>query len=98
MLINVLQHSDVKCGLLQCQNLNSTLYTYINFITSGKLAFPSGDTCHTAMFDFGLATHNPGLVPDGAQCGLGKVVFVVTMRDRASCWSNGERLKIRKLF
>ena len=64
-------NSDVFCGRLLCQDNNKTLQHYFNFVL---IAIPSiaNDTCHSVIFDFGLETQDPGLVPSGAKCGVDK--------------------------
>lgn len=68
---------DIACGLLQCEHTNRGLQlgSSINEITIPRHAFaPKGDaTCATATIDFGVDTVDPGLTPDGAKCGDGKV-------------------------
>lgn len=68
---------DVLCGMLHCQHLNERLefgmesvailsHSFINYANS---IIP----CRTAIVDLGLNQMDPGLVPDGARCGEGKM-------------------------
>ena len=76
-------HSDVKCGLLQCNItanntdiLRENLQRYAMFsVLLGMLADDvNGIYCSSGIFDVGIYTTNPGFVPDGASCGSQKVV------------------------
>lgn len=67
--------------MLHCMHLNERLefgmesvailsHSYIN---SGGSIIP----CRTAIVDLGLNQVDPGLAPDGAKCGEGKVRFIL---------------------
>lgn len=66
---------DALCGRLQCLHLTNNLefgskYTY--FTTT----YSNGEKtveCHAATIDMGINDVDPGLVPDGAKCGDGKM-------------------------
>lgn len=75
LIDNICFNSDIKCGLLQCQNMTRQLYTYKHALTYGG-SYVGTDTCHVVIFDFGLATQDPGLVPNGAECETGKVCLL----------------------
>lgn len=68
---------DIMCGMLHCTHLNERLEfgmesaailarSYIN--VKGKTF-----TCRAAIVDLGLFNTDPGLTPNGAKCGDGKV-------------------------
>uniref|UniRef100_A0A1B6KWF3 Peptidase M12B domain-containing protein n=1 Tax=Graphocephala atropunctata TaxID=36148 RepID=A0A1B6KWF3_9HEMI len=68
---------DLQCGMLHCTHLNERLefgmesvailsHSFINFQDS---IIP----CRTAIVDLGLNEVDPGLAPDGARCGEGKM-------------------------
>nr|XP_023017141.1 zinc metalloproteinase-disintegrin-like batroxstatin-2 isoform X1 [Leptinotarsa decemlineata] len=70
-------NESVLCGMLQCQHLNERLefgmesvailsYSFIN--KGGEIL-----ACRTANIDLGLDQVDPGLTPNGAQCGIGKM-------------------------
>ncbi|KAI8423044.1 hypothetical protein MSG28_014130 [Choristoneura fumiferana] len=52
---------DALCGMLQCRHLNE------------RLEFGTIIPCRTVIIDLGLSDVDPGLVPDGAKCGVDKV-------------------------
>ncbi|XP_037026148.1 disintegrin and metalloproteinase domain-containing protein 12 isoform X2 [Bradysia coprophila] len=68
---------DIMCGLLQCRHLNEILEFGMesvallshSFITHKKQVIP----CRTAIIDLGLQSVDPGLTPNGAICGDGKM-------------------------
>ncbi|GLG97297.1 ADAM 17-like protease [Gryllus bimaculatus] len=68
---------DVYCGMLHCKHLNERLEFGMesvailshSFINSGGSIIP----CRTAIVDLGLNEVDPGLAPDGAKCGDGKM-------------------------
>jgi hypothetical protein len=71
------KQEDIYCGLLQCRHLNERLefgmesvavlaHTFINY---GGSIIP----CRVANIDLGLDTVDPGLTPNGAKCGDGKM-------------------------
>ena len=64
-------NSDVFCGRLLCQDNNKTLHHYFKYFITGSY-FIANDACHSVIFDFGLETQDPGLVPSGAKCGVDK--------------------------
>lgn len=71
---------DLQCGMLHCTHLNERLefgmesvailsHSYIN--SRGSII-----PCRTAIVDLGLNEVDPGLAPDGAKCGDGKVCTI----------------------
>ncbi|XP_022902452.2 disintegrin and metalloproteinase domain-containing protein 12 isoform X1 [Onthophagus taurus] len=71
------QNEHVLCGMLHCVHLNERLefgmesvailsQSYINI--NGSIV-----PCRTALVDLGLNQIDPGLAPDGAKCGDGKM-------------------------
>uniref|UniRef100_A0A5S6QJF0 Peptidase M12B domain-containing protein n=1 Tax=Trichuris muris TaxID=70415 RepID=A0A5S6QJF0_TRIMR len=70
---------DMKCGLLQCEHKNektnfgskSTVLTGSTTLRQGSAIF----SCQTALIDVGDDRADPGLVPNGADCGPGKMCF-----------------------
>ena len=71
---------NVYCGMVHCSHLNERLEFGMesvsilahSFINSGM----NITACRTAMVDLGLNEIDPGLAPDGAKCGEGKVSVV----------------------
>ncbi|PNF29078.1 hypothetical protein B7P43_G12631, partial [Cryptotermes secundus] len=69
--------NNVYCGMLHCRHLNERLEFGMesvailshSFINSGGDIIP----CRTAIVDLGLNQVDPGLAPDGAKCGEGKL-------------------------
>lgn len=74
--------SNVKCGMLHCMHLNERLEFGMesvskvshSFLKSKKGVIP----CRVALVDMGLDVVDPGLAPDGAKCGRGKVYFFMS--------------------
>ncbi|XP_049535642.1 disintegrin and metalloproteinase domain-containing protein 12-like [Anopheles darlingi] len=73
---------DVQCGLLHCTHQNEKLEygkeayaqrTTTRYSSWGPRGTTRHVTCNTAIVDFGPEVRNPGLVPDGAECGKGKM-------------------------
>ena len=68
---------DVMCGILHCQHLNIQLEFGMetNSILSHSFLGMNGKIipCRTAIIDLGLDTVDPGLVPNGAKCGVDKI-------------------------
>jgi len=71
-------YSDVLCGQLHCTGtakfhlLSSMLYLTIDsHITVGG---NQQHDCDSAIVDVGTQNTDPALAPDGASCGLGKVL------------------------
>ncbi|XP_024936313.1 uncharacterized protein LOC107263145 isoform X2 [Cephus cinctus] len=70
-------NENTLCGMLQCKHLNERLEFGMesvailkhNFINNGKEII----ACRTAIVDLGLNQVDPGLTPDGAKCGPGKM-------------------------
>ncbi|XP_069695269.1 uncharacterized protein Meltrin [Periplaneta americana] len=68
---------NIYCGMLHCKHLNERLEFGMesvailshSFINSGGSIIP----CRTAIIDLGLNQVDPGLAPDGAKCGEGKM-------------------------
>ncbi|KFB36144.1 AGAP003498-PA-like protein [Anopheles sinensis] len=71
------EESDVHCGMLHCRHLNERLEFGMesvailshSFMTYNGSVIP----CRTAIVDLGLQKVDPGLTPDGAKCGEGKM-------------------------
>ncbi|XP_054288556.1 disintegrin and metalloproteinase domain-containing protein 12 [Macrosteles quadrilineatus] len=71
------QEQDLQCGMLHCTHLNERLEFGMesvailshSFINSQGSIIP----CRTALVDLGLNEVDPGLAPDGARCGEGKM-------------------------
>ncbi|XP_050088009.1 uncharacterized protein LOC126572612 [Anopheles aquasalis] len=69
--------ADVQCGMLHCRHLNERLEFGMesvailshSFMTYNGSVIP----CRTAIVDLGLQKVDPGLTPDGAKCGEGKM-------------------------
>uniref|UniRef100_A0A1S4GI55 Disintegrin and metalloproteinase domain-containing protein 12 n=1 Tax=Anopheles gambiae TaxID=7165 RepID=A0A1S4GI55_ANOGA len=69
--------ADVHCGMLHCRHLNERLEFGMesvailshSFMTYNGSVIP----CRTAIVDLGLQKVDPGLTPDGAKCGEGKM-------------------------
>ncbi|XP_021693630.1 uncharacterized protein LOC5576567 isoform X1 [Aedes aegypti] len=68
---------DVYCGMLHCRHLNERLEFGMesvailshSFMTYNGSVIP----CRSAIVDLGLQKVDPGLAPDGAKCGEGKM-------------------------
>uniref|UniRef100_A0A182YLM6 Peptidase M12B domain-containing protein n=1 Tax=Anopheles stephensi TaxID=30069 RepID=A0A182YLM6_ANOST len=69
--------ADVHCGMLHCRHLNERLEFGMesvailshSFMTYNGSVIP----CRTAIVDLGLQKVDPGLTPDGAKCGEGRM-------------------------
>ncbi|XP_058056165.1 uncharacterized protein LOC131207564 [Anopheles bellator] len=69
--------ADIRCGMLHCRHLNERLEFGMesvailshSFMTYNGSVIP----CRTAIVDLGLQKVDPGLTPDGAKCGEGKM-------------------------
>ncbi|XP_065088843.1 zinc metalloproteinase-disintegrin-like EoMP06, partial [Ochlerotatus camptorhynchus] len=75
---------DMMCGLLHCSHRNEKLdfgmqayskLTTTKFSHYGPRGTVRETICNTAVVDLGLEVVNPGLVPDGAKCGAGKMCW-----------------------
>ncbi|KAI8423043.1 hypothetical protein MSG28_014130 [Choristoneura fumiferana] len=95
---------DALCGMLQCRHLNERLefgmenaaVLSATFINNNGTIIP----CRTVIIDLGLSDVDPGLVPDGAKCGVDKmcmkqrcvsvesVMAAVAAKEGAVCPSN----------
>ncbi|CAL4062248.1 unnamed protein product, partial [Meganyctiphanes norvegica] len=70
-------NTNVKCGMLHCKHLNERLEFGMesvskvshSFLKSNKRIIP----CRVALVDMGLDMVDPGLAPNGAKCGRGKM-------------------------
>lgn len=70
-------NENIKCGMLHCMHLNERLEFGMesvskmshSFLKSKKGVIP----CRVALVDMGLDMVDPGLAPDGAKCGPGKM-------------------------
>ncbi|CAH1286643.1 unnamed protein product [Diabrotica balteata] len=71
------ENESVLCGMLHCEHLNEKLEFGMEsvamlshtFINKKGLIIP----CRTAIVDLGINQVDPGLTPDGALCGKGKM-------------------------
>jgi len=65
--------SDVMCGQLLCWPTN----TLVGFASTVMLvtgtAYIGSSRCNSVVLDVGTQIQSPGLVPNGAKCGDGKV-------------------------
>lgn len=63
--------------MLQCTHQNERLEYGLESVTILSHAFINNNgsiiPCKTAILDFGLDVIDPGMTPDGAPCGDGKV-------------------------
>ncbi|KAG8230722.1 hypothetical protein J437_LFUL010823, partial [Ladona fulva] len=74
---NKCRDENVMCGMLHCKHYNERLEFGMesvsilshSFINNGGSIIP----CRTAIVDLGLNEVDPGLAPDGAKCGPGKM-------------------------
>lgn len=70
-------HRDVLCGLLQCGHFSERLLFGLESAATLSQSFLNDRhkilSCRTALIDSGLDQIDPGLVPNGAKCGEGKV-------------------------
>ncbi|XP_039444708.1 disintegrin and metalloproteinase domain-containing protein 33-like [Culex pipiens pallens] len=75
---------DIMCGLLHCSHRNEKLdygmgayskLTTTKFTHFGPRGTVRDTVCNAAIVDLGLDVTNPGLVPDGAKCGTGKMCW-----------------------
>ncbi|XP_058455349.1 disintegrin and metalloproteinase domain-containing protein 12-like [Malaya genurostris] len=78
------RQEDVMCGLLHCSHRNEKLdygmqayskLTTTKFSHYGPRGTVRSTVCNSAIVDLGLEVTNPGLVPDGAKCGTGKMCW-----------------------
>lgn len=68
-----LRYRDVFCGRLHCKvNQTDLLFKYQNYLFKSQAEIGTLQ-CTSVLFDYGLDTTDPGLSPDGAKCGDGKV-------------------------
>lgn len=86
---------DVLCGSLQCRHLNERLefgmesramlaYSYVTSLETSSLI-----PCRTVTVDFGLETRDPGLVPNGARCGVDRMCVDQRCRPLAALLKEG---------
>ncbi|XP_053619929.1 disintegrin and metalloproteinase domain-containing protein adm-2-like [Plodia interpunctella] len=65
--------ADAMCGMLQCRHLNERLEFGMESVAVLNAVFINNNgtiiPCRTAIIDLGLSDVDPGMVPDGAQCG-----------------------------
>ena len=70
------------CGLLHGSHLNEQLEFGMESVAILSHSFFNVDgriiPCRSANVDLGLQTMDPGLVPNGAKCGDGKVALFLT--------------------
>lgn len=68
---------NVLCGMLHCKHLNERLEFGMESVAILSHSFinlkGSIIPCRTAIVDLGINQVDPGLAPDGARCGEGKV-------------------------
>uniref|UniRef100_A0A0C9R7S6 ADAM9 protein n=1 Tax=Fopius arisanus TaxID=64838 RepID=A0A0C9R7S6_9HYME len=68
---------DILCGRLQCHSDGNSLLFGLESAAVISHSFLMKNTemvkCRAAIIDLGLNDPDPGLVPDGAQCGAGKM-------------------------
>ncbi|XP_076058240.1 uncharacterized protein LOC143035271 [Oratosquilla oratoria] len=69
---------DVRCGMVHCMHLNERLEFGMESVSKVDHSFLRGKKgvvipCRVALVDMGLDMKDPGLVPDGAKCGNGKM-------------------------
>lgn len=78
------------CGLLHCVHQNEKLMfwkdnlahaTPASFLTIGSTTY----VCRGAILDVGLDMPDPGMVPNGAKCGEGKVMWIYKVV-KATIW------------
>ncbi|XP_058811706.1 disintegrin and metalloproteinase domain-containing protein 12-like isoform X2 [Topomyia yanbarensis] len=78
------RQEDIMCGLLHCSHRNEKLdygmqayskLTTTKFSHYGPRGTVRSTICNSAIVDLGLEVTNPGLVPDGAKCGVGKMCW-----------------------
>ncbi|KAI4460525.1 adam a disintegrin and metalloprotease domain [Holotrichia oblita] len=93
--------NDMLCGLLHCKHQNDRLEFGMESVAVLSHSFlnlkGSIIPCRTAIVDLGLSVLDPGLVPDGAKCGDGRMCVnqtclpVETVRTRCpnDCSGNG---------
>ncbi|XP_068217843.1 uncharacterized protein [Palaemon carinicauda] len=89
---------DVKCGMLHCMHLNERLEFGMESVSKVSHSFLKGNKgvipCRVALVDMGLDMVDPGLAPNGAKCGRGKMCvdqrcMPVGSLKVASCNCNG---------
>jgi hypothetical protein len=70
-------NENVLCGMLHCKHLNERLEFGMESVSILSHSFlnlkGSIVACRTAIVDLGINQVDPGLAPDGAKCGDGKV-------------------------
>ncbi|XP_014216270.1 uncharacterized protein LOC106645033 [Copidosoma floridanum] len=71
------QEQNVFCGMLHCKHLNEKLEFGMDSIATLSHSFLNSEgkiiACRSAIVDLGLNQIDPGLAPDGAKCGHGKM-------------------------
>ncbi|XP_052863728.1 uncharacterized protein LOC128270370 [Anopheles cruzii] len=69
--------ADIHCGMLHCRHLNERLEFGMESVAILSHSFMTHNggviPCRTAIVDLGLQKVDPGLTPDGAKCGEGKM-------------------------
>uniref|UniRef100_A0A336MLR0 CSON003023 protein n=1 Tax=Culicoides sonorensis TaxID=179676 RepID=A0A336MLR0_CULSO len=70
---------DAMCGMVHCRHLNERLEFGMESVAVLSHSFMNYKgsiiPCRTAIVDLGLETMDPGLAPNGAKCGEGKMCF-----------------------
>lgn len=68
---------DAMCGMVHCRHLNERLEFGMESVAVLSHSFMNYQgsiiPCRTAIVDLGLQTMDPGLTPNGAKCGEGKM-------------------------
>lgn len=71
------EDENIFCGMLHCNHLSERLEFGMKSVSILSNSFISKEgsilSCRTAIVDLGLDQVDPGLVPNGAKCGDGKV-------------------------
>jgi len=79
--------SDVMCGQLFCSSTPS-LVNFVSLYLFTATAHCYGYTCNSVMIDTGTQQQSPSYVPNGAQCGTGKV----RSNTNNGCFSSASKL------
>lgn len=78
-LTALLLFRSVLCGMLHCKHLNERLEFGMESVAILSHSFINKKgsiiPCRTAIVDLGINQVDPGLTPDGALCGDGKVMY-----------------------
>lgn len=70
-------NKSILCGMLHCKHLNERLEFGMESVATLSHSFINSQgniiACRSAIVDLGLNEIDPGLAPDGAKCGPGKM-------------------------